>query len=90
MIRARHFVVRGRVQGVGFRWFTARAAGEYDLVGFVRNLPDGTVEVHAQGEEAKLDGFKHELSYGPSSARVSEVVEEPRPVSDSHAFFEIL
>jgi acylphosphatase len=65
--------VRGRVQGVGFRHFTRRTARELGLVGFVRNDPDGTVTVVAEGPRAKLDEFVGALHEGPRSAIVENV-----------------
>ncbi len=52
---AKHIIFRGRVQGVGFRYSTYRIAGRYDVTGFVRNLPDGTVEMLAQGPTDEVD-----------------------------------
>ena len=88
-MRARHFIVRGRVQGVGFRWFTARAANDHDVTGFVRNLPDGTVEIHAQADAENLELFKHVIEQGPSSSHVTEVVERTAAVSPTHTHFMI-
>lgn len=73
---ARRFVIRGRVQGVGFRWWTRQAAHELGLAGWVRNRPDGTVEVWAQGPTEGLRRFGRRLWEGPASARVEEVGEE--------------
>lgn len=73
----RGWVVRGRVQGVGFRWFAQRTASRLGLGGHVRNLPDGGVEVHARGSDALLVEFEAALRRGPLSARVEEV--EPIP-----------
>ncbi len=69
----RGFLVRGRVQGVGFRWWTRRRASDLDLRGTVRNRPDGTVEVHAAGELETLEAFAAELEVGPLGARVEGV-----------------
>ncbi len=52
---AKHIVFRGNVQGVGFRYTTHRIAGRYEVTGFVRNLPDGTVEMLAQGQADEVD-----------------------------------
>ena len=87
MIRAKHFLVRGRVQGVGFRWFTQRAAVRLKIHGYVRNLPRGEVEVYAQAEESQIADFKQELSRGPFGARVSEIVEQDLPVSGDYSDF---
>ena len=64
--------VEGRVQGVGFRFFTQRKAEAYDLKGNVRNMPDGTVEVVAVGPVSILEGFIEDLREGPSGSRVRE------------------
>ncbi|MGE5293663.1 MAG: acylphosphatase [Solirubrobacterales bacterium] len=52
---ARHVIFRGRVQGVGFRYTARQIAGHYKVTGFVRNLPDGTVEMFIQGDSAEID-----------------------------------
>ena len=72
----RRLLVSGRVQGVGFRWFTRRTATELGVTGWVRNLPSGDVEVQAAGSPAKLARLKHQLERGPDGARVSSVREE--------------
>jgi acylphosphatase len=63
-------MVRGRVQGVGFRWFVWREADRLGLGGFARNLRDGAVEVVSQGPDEALDRFAQALRRGPSGARV--------------------
>ncbi|QFG68985.1 acylphosphatase [Ornithinimicrobium pratense] len=60
--------VRGRVQGVGFRWWTRARALELGLVGHARNLPDGRVEVNAQGDRAALDALIGLLEGDPSTS----------------------
>jgi acylphosphatase len=67
------YVVSGRVQGVGFRWFVMREATRLDLAGYVRNLPDGSVEVVAQGSPAGLASLESALRHGPPAARVQSV-----------------
>lgn len=69
----RRWIVRGRVQGVGFRWFVGREAKRLGLGGFVRNLPDGTVEVVSQGADDHLDALERALGRGPSMAHVEAV-----------------
>jgi acylphosphatase len=66
-------VVRGYVQGVGYRAFAAREARSLGLTGTVRNEPDGSVRVVAEGEEAALRDFMGRLERGPSEAEVSHV-----------------
>lgn len=73
MAERRRWVVRGRVQGVGFRWFVGREARRLGVGGFVRNLPDGTVEVISQGTVEQLDALEGVLARGPSMARVDAV-----------------
>jgi acylphosphatase len=89
VILARRFLARGRVQGVGYRWFAIRAAERLGVVGYARNLPNGDVEVHAQAEESALQSFKQELQRGPHGARVTEVGEQELPVSNSYSAFHI-
>ena len=69
----RRYVVRGRVQGVGFRWFVSREAGRLGVRGFARNLVDGSVEVVADGSDESLMTLEQALAKGPSFARVSDV-----------------
>ena len=70
---AARFVVQGRVQGVGYRYFVLRHAEELGLAGYARNQPDGTVEVLAEGEAAALKKLEERLNEGPSFAHVSGV-----------------
>lgn len=74
-VEARRFMVRGRVQGVGFRWFVEREAHILKIAGWVRNNPDGTVEVLAMGTAGQLAGLHGRLREGPRAARVDEVSE---------------
>ncbi len=67
------FRVRGRVQGVGFRWWTHRRASDLGLRGTVGNRPDGTVEIHAAGDGETLEVFAIALEVGPLLARVEGV-----------------
>jgi len=67
-------IVHGRVQGVYYRAFTRRRAAELGLVGYARNLPDGTVEVRAEGEREQLQRLIGHLEDGPPAARVEKVV----------------
>lgn len=70
-----HAVVRGRVQGVGFRWFVRETATALGLAGTVRNRADGTVEVDAEGDDAAIAELRRELVKGPRGAAVSAVDE---------------
>ena len=58
---AKYVIFKGRVQGVGFRYTTQRIAGRYDLTGYVRNLPDGTVEALLQGTESNIGACMDEI-----------------------------
>lgn len=65
--------VNGRVQGVGYRFFARREASARGLRGFVRNIPDGRVEVVAEGPRTELEALLAALERGPSSAEVDSV-----------------
>jgi acylphosphatase len=73
--QARRFLVRGRVQGVGFRWFVEREAHILQVAGWVRNNHDGSVEVLAMGTREQLAGLRSRLREGPRAARVDNVEE---------------
>jgi acylphosphatase len=70
-----HFLVQGRVQGVGFRWFVHREASELALRGWVRNTEDGDVEVVAAGAEGDLAELRLSLRQGPRGSRVDRILE---------------
>ena len=74
-----HIIVRGRVQGAGFRYFTQERADAYNLIGFVRNLIDGNVEVVAKGPQKSLDNLIIDLKSGPPGSVVSACVVNWRP-----------
>jgi len=65
-------VILGRVQGVGFRYFARQRAEAHGVAGFVRNLPDGSVEVHAEGPVEALDSFERDIRVGPTFGRVED------------------
>jgi acylphosphatase len=73
MLVARRFVVRGRVQGVGYRFHAEEAARREGVSGWVANRPDGAVEAFAEGDEAAVARFEHALRHGPRLARVDAV-----------------
>jgi len=86
-IVARRFIVRGRVQGVGFRWFVEREAHILGIAGWVRNNPDSSVEVLAQGTKEQLAGLRSRLREGPRAARVDDVEEfDTAPMAEMRTF----
>jgi acylphosphatase len=86
-VLARRFLVRGRVQGVGFRWFVEREAHILGIAGWVRNNADSSVEVLAMGTHDQLVGLRSRLREGPRAARVDDVEEsEAKPVSGLTTF----
>ncbi|HEY0759901.1 MAG TPA: acylphosphatase [Acidisarcina sp.] len=72
----RHYLVKGRVQGVGFRWFVHHEAGALGLRGWVRNTEDGDVEVLATGEPAALAALRASLDRGSRGSRVDRIIEQ--------------
>jgi acylphosphatase len=85
--QARRFFVRGRVQGVGFRWFVEREAQILQIAGWVRNDPDGSVEVLAIGTPEQLADLRSRLQEGPRAARVDDVEESvAEPVAGLNSF----
>ena len=78
--------VSGRVQGVSFRWYAQEQARALGVRGWVRNEPDGSVLLHAEGDEAAVDALVEWCRRGPSSARVSDVAVRDDAPSGSTAF----
>jgi acylphosphatase len=86
-----HVIVRGRVQGVGFRYYVREHARALRIAGWVRNLPDGSVEVLAQGSQDAVERLRAALVAGPSGARVLSVeAQGDEPVDDAMHPFGIL
>jgi len=83
---ARRFIVHGRVQGVGFRYFVERMALDLSLTGYVKNRADGSVEVYAGGDLDRLGKLKGLLAYGPRWARVERIDESEAPPGDAGGF----
>jgi len=79
----RHFLVRGRVQGVGFRWFVQREASELSLSGWVRNTEEGEVELLVSGDAEGLDELRRSLEKGPRGSRVDQVLEHALAESEA-------
>ena len=86
---AKRYIVRGRVQGVGYRWFVDHEARQLGLAGWVRNNVDGTVEVLAIGSEKQQAALRTKLRRGPRAARVDEVQESPAELIDGLTTFRI-
>lgn len=78
--------VRGRVQGVGFRWWTRSRARGLGLAGTVRNCPDGSVEVRVRGHEDAVAALRAHLAQGPPGSRVAEVEEVPTGPIEGESF----
>lgn len=76
---SRAWRIEGRVQGVGFRWWSSREAGRLGVRGWVRNLPDGAVELHGAGAASSLEELERRLARGPAGARVETV----RPLGEA-------
>ena len=87
--RAVRIVVSGRVQGVSFRYFTRQEARRLGLVGWVRNLATGEVEVRVAGEPAVLEEFRQRLWQGPPASRVDNLDESELMAGDDWQEFEI-
>ncbi len=84
-----HYIVSGRVQGVGFRFYTQKKANELNIIGTVQNLANGDVEVFASGERDAMDTFTKWLHTGPESAAVTQLIYKGQsPVS--YADFSII
>lgn len=84
--RTERFLVHGRVQGVGFRWWARQEANALGISGFVRNRRDGTVEVLASGTAEALEEFASRLRSGPPAARVDRVEREPADMLPTGGF----
>lgn len=78
-----HFLIRGRVQGVGFRWFVHREATELGLRGWVRNTESGDVEVVASGDDEDLADLRTQLHKGSRGSRVDKVIENELDASEA-------
>jgi len=89
MRRARRYVISGRVQGVGFRFFTEAAARREGLHGWVRNLADGRVEIEAEGDAEALERFERHIRHGPAGARVENVEINEEPPGGRNTGFQI-
>jgi acylphosphatase len=89
MIIARRFIISGRVQGVGFRFFVQDHAAVEGVHGYVRNLPDGTVEALIEGDDESVLRVERAIRRGPHSARVDHVGVEDVPPSGRATGFSV-
>jgi acylphosphatase len=90
MLVGRRFVIAGRVQGVGYRFFTRTAAQREGLSGTVQNLDDGRVEVVVEGERDAVDRFERALRQGPPGSRVHDVQIDIEPPTGQFRGFHVL
>ncbi len=79
----RRYIVKGRVQGVGFRWFVQREAAQLGLLGWVRNTAEGHVEVMAAGDEDRLRKLHASLQRGSRGSRVDGIEQVERPAAEA-------
>lgn len=86
---ARKFFIKGEVQGVGYRFFAQRAAARHQVVGYVRNCTDGTVEALAEGPANNVEAFKQDLATGPQWAVVNQVEEINLDPTGTYSAFRI-
>ena len=86
---ARKFLIRGEVQGVGYRFFAQRAAARHQVVGYVKNLSDGRVETLAEGSMQQVEAFKHDLATGPRFGHVDHIEELNLDPSGTYTAFRI-
>jgi acylphosphatase len=84
---ARRYVISGRVQGVGFRFFTEAAAAREGLHGWARNLPDGRLEISIEGDAESVERFEGQIAHGPPGARISDLqIDEDVPTQRATGF----
>jgi acylphosphatase len=88
-VQAKHIIVYGRVQGVGFRYFVEHIGNRMGLTGNVRNCPDSTVEIIVEGEAGKVTDFIKQVEKGPSLARVHRMDINDMPVQGTYDSFSI-
>ena len=86
---ARRFLIRGQVQGVGYRFFAQRAAARHQVVGYIRNCADGTVEALVEGPANSVEAFKHDLATGPQWAVVNQVEEISLEPTGRYSMFRV-
>jgi acylphosphatase len=85
-LQTRRYVISGRVQGVGFRWFVEREAAQIGITGWVRNCENGDVEVMATGTREQQISLRGRLQQGPRASRVDHVSESAAPLLEASSF----
>jgi acylphosphatase len=85
-LQTRRYLITGRVQGVGFRWFVEREAALIGVTGWVRNCENGDVEVMATGTHEQHNSLRRKLQDGPRAARVDQLRESAAPLLESQSF----
>ena len=86
----KHIIVKGKVQGVSFRYHTKKEADLNGLVGTARNLPNGDVEIYVSGEDSQLAHFEKWCRSGSPYSRVDQVVAKPLPLQREYNGFNII
>jgi acylphosphatase len=82
-----HIIVSGKVQGVGFRYFSQMKAVQYGITGWAKNLADGSVEIVASGSKDQLDPFIEDLRVGNPFSKINNIeITESRIIEDYHSF----
>lgn len=89
-IEAVKFLIKGKVQGVGFRWFVLNEAQKLGIYGTVKNNYDGTVEVLAQGDIGKILKLKSILVAGPTLSRVDKIIQTEQPIDEQIDEFKVI
>lgn len=85
----KHLKITGRVQGVGFRYFTRQNARQLNITGWVKNMADGSVETVISGKEQNVSKMKDRLKKGPPSAKVDHITELDADVDKSYTEFSV-
>jgi acylphosphatase len=88
-IKTYDVLISGRVQGVGFRYFTVSRAENYGVKGYVKNTPEGKVQIICQGEQDELDSFISAVKKGPSFSVITDIRIEEAPEEKKYNTFEI-
>lgn len=88
-MRRVHLLIKGMVQGVGFRYFVVRQADAFGVLGWVRNCRSGDVELMAEGEDENISIFIEKIHQGPGGARISDVIVDEREYIGEFRYFDV-